>query len=76
MKWEQYKNPKQLETGTISLMNHGEVTSVLKLVMPWLLAHYCHSFNKIIAYVLKINARLQGKNGSALKYCSAILLYT
>jgi len=25
-------------------MNHGQVTSVLKLVMPWLLAHYCHCF--------------------------------
>lgn len=44
MKWEQYKYLKGLETGTTSLMNHSQVTSVLKLVMPCLLACYCHCF--------------------------------
>lgn len=35
MKWEQYKSLKGLETSTTSLMN-----LVLKLAMPWLVAHY------------------------------------
>lgn len=39
MKWEQYKYLKGLETNTTSLMN-----LVLKLAMPWSVAHYCHCF--------------------------------